>query len=368
MSDNNETETKSTQQPDEANSQTAPERSRGGRVLGALALLIALLVGGGAAAGGYYLYLQLQAVERTAASRASADDLGDLAQRLDRQSGQLTDRVDTLAGRTSSQTENLAQFREELQGLRQDQRALTERMDHFAKLAESRRYEWARSEAAYLASVAVTRLDLHRDVDSALQALKEADNLLAGFGGRTVDARQGVSKAIDALLDVDRPDLDALSDRLMGLSASVGDLPLRGERRPPGAAEDDSAETIEGEGWRAALNRAWRRFKEGLSELVVVRRAEDRPPLVSPEQRFMLTQNLRLQLETARAAMVRGEAQLYRDSLKQAETWLRQYYDTDRSVVDTALAEIETLRDAPIRAELPDIRPMLAPLTGGGDA
>lgn len=368
MSDNNETEAKSTQQPDEPTSQPAPPRPRGGRVVGVLALLIALLVGGGAAGGGYYLYLQLQAVERTAQSRASAAALDDLAQRLERQASQLADRVDTLAGRTSSQTENLAQFRETLQNLRQDQRALTQRMDHFAKLAESRRYEWARSEAAYLASVAITRLNLHRDVDSALQALKEADNLLAGFGGRTVDARQGISKAIDALLAVDRPDLGALSDRLMGLSASVADLPLRGAPRPPGAATNDSADAVEGEGWRAALDRAWRRFKEGLSQLVVVRRAEDRPPLISPEQRFMLTQNLRLQLETARAAMVRGEPQLYRDSLKQAETWLRRFYDTDRSLVDTALAEIEALRDAPIRAELPAIRPMLAPLTGGGDA
>lgn len=375
MSENNETEQQPAQQPDKSGSgpeaaAESPQRPRGGRVLGALALLVALLVGGAAAGAGYYFHLQLRAVERTAESRAGEDALSDLSQRLGRRADQLAERVETLSGRTNSQTENLAQFREELQGLRQDQRALTDRMDHFAKLAESRRYEWARSEAAYLASVAITRLDLHRDVDSALQALKEADTLLAGFGGRTVDARQGISRAIDALLDVDRPDLGDLSDRLLGLSASVGDLPLRGQPEPPGSGEPFSGPSdAEGEqGWRGAVKRAWDRFLYSLNQLVDIDRADDQPPLISPEQRFFLTQNLRLQLETARAAMVRNEPRLYRDSLRQAERWLSEFYDTDRNVVGTALEEVNALEKTPIRAELPDIRPMLAPLTGGGDA
>lgn len=374
MSEDKETKTQPEQAPpakqDQAESGHAAQVSprRGGRALAAVALVLVLFVAAAVGGGAYYFHLQLTELTRLAESRASDEELQALSERLGTQTQALREQVENLAGRTSSQTENLAQFREELQNLRQDQRGLAGRMDHFAELAESRRYEWARSEAAYLASVALTRLRFHRDVDSALQALKEADTLLAGFGGRTVDARQGLRQAIDALLAVDRPDPGAISDRLLGLSASIPELPLRGEPRSE-RDESDAANDVEpqADGWRAGVTRAWQRFRESLAELVVIKRAEDQPPLISREQRFFLTRNLQLQMETARAALVQREAGLYRDSLREAERWLTRYYDTDKAVVRTVRSELQSLLEADVATQLPAIRPMLEPLLGSGD-
>lgn len=345
---------------------SGPERTAGGgRIVGGVALILSLMVAAGAAGGGYYLYQQLQQVTGIAESRASSEALQSLSDRLDERASALQDKLDSLSQRASSQTENLAQFREQLQALRQDQHGLEKRVDHLAELAESHRYEWTRSEAAYLASVAETRLKLRGDVDSALQALKEADKLLAGFGGRTVDARQGVNKAIDALLAVEEPDLNGLSQRLQGLSASVEDLPLRGAVRT--GAESGGTAQQQGAsdgGWRARLERAWQRFVDSISQLVVVERVENQPPLLAPDQRYFLTQNLQLQLEAARTALLRQQPRLYRDSLQQAEQWLGRYYDTDRTAVQAAREELHSLAKARIQAELPDIGPMLKPLTG----
>jgi len=344
----------------------AAGRSRGsGRLLAGLALLVSLLVTAAAGGAGYYFYRQLQQVTGLAESRASGKDLQALSDRVEKRASALEGKLDDLSKRAASQTENLAQFRDELQGLRQDQHGLEKRIDHLADLAESHRYEWTRSEAAYLASVAKTRVNLRGDVDSALQALKEADKLLAGFGGRTVDARQGINKAIDALLAVDQPDVGGLSQRLQGLAASVDDLPLRGEAQRTTGPDGSAAREVGAVGgWRARLQRAWQRFVDSIEQLVVVERVKDQPPLLAPDQRYFLTQNLKLQLEAARIALLRQQPRLYRESLQQAAQWVGQYYDTDKAVVRTAQDELASLAKARIQAELPDIGPMLQPLTG----
>ncbi|MDZ7810455.1 MAG: hypothetical protein U5L11_10430 [Arhodomonas sp.] len=56
-------------------------------------------------------------------------------------------------------------------------------MDRVTELAQVSRDDWRRSEAAYLANVAVHRARYYQDADAALGALREADRLLAALGG-----------------------------------------------------------------------------------------------------------------------------------------------------------------------------------------
>nr|NIR27959.1 hypothetical protein [Gammaproteobacteria bacterium] len=89
---------------------------------------------------------------------------------------------------------------------------------------------------------------------------------------------------------------------------------------------------------------------------VVVRRT-DQPvaPLLPPESEFFLYQNLRLQLESSRLALLHGEPEAYRDHLHTARDWVKSYFDTEAAPTRAMLNKIGELAALEIRPELPDI-------------
>ena len=74
--------------------------------------------------------------------------------------------------------------------------------------------------------VAQHRLQFYRDVDAALGALKEADEMLSDFGGQAIDARKGIARAIDRLIEVDPAPVEQIAGRLEALAQQVEELPL----------------------------------------------------------------------------------------------------------------------------------------------
>ncbi|UCE89104.1 MAG: uroporphyrinogen-III C-methyltransferase, partial [Pseudomonadota bacterium] len=105
------------------------------------------------------------------------------------------------------------------------------------------------------------------------------------------------------------------------------------------------------ESWEDALHGVG----EVLRSLVVVRE-HDKPiqPLLGPEQRFYLGQNLKLQLEQARVALLRGEPRIYAERIAQAQAWIEEYFDTDHAATQQALATLKDLAGKDVRPALPD--------------
>jgi uroporphyrin-3 C-methyltransferase len=78
-------------------------------------------------------------------------------------------------------------------------------------------------------------------------------------------------------------------------------------------------------------------------------------PLLAPEQQYFLRENIRLQLLAARLALLRGDRQIYRDSLQQARDWLLHHFDINQQATRWMLDELEQLADIDPRPDLPDI-------------
>ena len=317
-----------------------------------LLLLLAALLG-----GGYYFWQQLQQLRQQQAQLAPA--LQSRVSEMAEADAQLRDRIDTLAQEARSAQQALQELQQQQGELSEAQQALSQMVD---VEVQARQGEWIRAEAAYLANVASYRLRFYGDVEGALAALKLTDQLLSRLGGAGIEGRQAVNRAIGEVVAVNAPDLDRLAGRLEELISKVDILPLDLQIREADARDAEAAQPVE-PGWRGRLSRAWDRFKDTLGELVVVRRDRTVEPLLAPEERYFLYHNLRLRLEAARLALIDRNEAVYRRSLMRAAEWIERYYARGEPEVEQALATIRRLQAVVVDPELPDIAPILRPVT-----
>lgn len=342
--------------------------------LSLVALALVLLISGGGGYLGWHVWQKLGAVEQRVgdasqqadeASQAAADarEAAVSPDELDKRAGRLASRIDELADRVATIREesgqrDVAKLRERVAALESARESLNQRMADVESIARTSKDEWKRSEAAYLATIAVHRLRYYRDVDAALGALKEAHALLEDFGGEQIEARKGIARAIDRLIEVDPPRLDRIRQRLAEFEDAVADLPvagMSGDGEQDGDSESDQAPRMKGASWRERAGHAWGQFKGSLSQLVEVSREGEGPPLYTPSERFFLVQNLKLQIEKARLAAVRGDQTAYEASLERLRRWLNNHFAQGNDRVASLSKQAKELASMPVSVELPDI-------------
>jgi len=225
------------------------------------------------------------------------------------------------------------------------------------------RDDWLLQEVAQLLLLANQRLALAGDVVLAQKALALAvDRLKALAGPQILKIRRALSQEQTHLGQMTPVDVAGISLVLAALAESVGDLPLKGDSDRPqwsdsddsaqNGAPDKSADDADGE---SAVQAFSRKVLSDLGDLVRVRRVDEtRPPKLDTAARFLAYENLRLQLVGAQLALLRRDAGVFQENLKQARIWLSDYFDpgTPLQRFDTQLAE---LQQAKVALSFPDI-------------
>jgi uroporphyrin-3 C-methyltransferase len=103
-------------------------------------------------------------------------------------------------------------------------------------------------------------------------------------------------------------------------------------------------------GWRQAVSDIWQQLRS----LVVIRHDDSgEAAVLVPEQRYFLYQNLRLQLESARLALLNADSSSYQHSLKTAVNWLEKYFTGDER--DAMLNTLRKLQGKQVNVAIPDI-------------
>lgn len=198
------------------------------------------------------------------------------------------------------------------------------------------------------------------DVNSSINALSLADIQLKELAEPRFSAvRKTINSEIAALRAIKVPDLEKLSAQLSAITSQVSSLPLANE--PPVAetivltqADDANAPV----NWRGELRKIW----HDMINAVSIQRVDQPPkPLLVPEQRYFLNQNLLLNLNKAEVALLQKQTGVYKQSLSSSEQWLREYFDTKDADVKSVLAQLAKLKAERISVELP-------PITGSYDA
>jgi len=214
------------------------------------------------------------------------------------------------------------------------------------------------ADAEYLLNIANQKLNLVGDVKSVLAAMQAADQRLHESGDPAVfKVRETLAGEMSALRKVQAPDLVGISSRLIVLEQKVDALPLvlphagivkQHEMRQSQEQAAPSPEEEEGDAIDQALS--------GIKDLVTVRRT-DRPveAVLAPQQVEALRELLLMKLEAARAALLRNNEQLYRDSLKAAGDWVGQHFDTNAGDTQAMLDELRQLAEQAFSIAYPDI-------------
>ncbi len=325
-------------------------KRRGGGAAIALALL-ALLIGGAAAAGIYYLWTEQQRESRAAAATATElqAELGALRSSLETQFQQ---RIDTLAAGATQADRSLAGRQEALE------QAIT---DLRSRLGQDVR-DWTAAEVEHLLRIANQRLQFAGDIGGAMAALRASDQRLAAMGDPGyMPVREAIATELQALENLGPDQRQTAAMRLTGLIRNVDDLPVAGDYRTTDrmpaeteATSTDAAERPPITDFRAFLSALW----SDIRGLVTIRR-HDRDdtatPLLTPSERFFLHQNLRLKLETARLALLRGDGEVYRASLTEAGQWLGRFFVAEAPATRAAMEALGGLQVVTPQPSLPDI-------------
>ncbi|MDD1648838.1 MAG: fused uroporphyrinogen-III synthase HemD/membrane protein HemX [Methylococcaceae bacterium] len=212
------------------------------------------------------------------------------------------------------------------------------------------------ADAEYLLDVANQKLHLVGDVKSVLAAMEAADQRLHASADPAVfKVREVLAGEIAAIRAMSAPDVVGVSSRLIALEKKVPGLPLvlphaGTVKEHEKLKEQADAQAPEEKG--DALDSTLRSFKD----LVTVRRT-DRPieAVLAPEQAEALRQLLLLKLETTRAALLRNDEQLYRDSLSSAMEWVGQHFDGTATETRAVLDELKALAERSLSVTYPDI-------------
>lgn len=246
-----------------------------------------------------------------------------------------------------------------LQTSRDDQsHASTERVELEVALQSLRtrigqdRHDWGIAEVEYLLAIANRRLQLEQDVRTALVALESADARLMFLADPVFHpVREQLAIELRALRAVQQLDREGLALELSSLTSAVETLVLPGA---PKRSEKTglSSEDHEINDWRSFLSAVWRDVKG----LVTIRQGADAAmPLLSPEQQYFLRINLRLQLESARLALLQKSPEVYRSTLTDANRWLETYFVSGDAATQSMKKALERLRTEQIVTPLPDI-------------
>jgi uroporphyrin-3 C-methyltransferase len=304
--------------------------SANGSHLAKLALLSSLIIAGGI----YYLWQ-----EHTKA--------------LHDQQQQLTQLQTVVKDQSEAQGQFDQAVKEELGKLHERQQVLKDAVTELLKTNRHLRHEWLVAEAEYLVNLAGHRLILARDANTAITALKAADDRLREAGDPSlIVLRKALAEDISALEAVTLPDTAGLSLKLSTMVQDVDDLPLL-TPEPETAARQQSGPTKPNiENWRELPAAMW----EDMKKLVIIRDHQGPiKPLLSPEQHFFLSQNLKLQLEQARLALLNGENAIYHERLDTVQTWLHNWFDLENNRNMHMLDRLKELQAIDVQPSLPEL-------------
>jgi uroporphyrin-3 C-methyltransferase len=213
--------------------------------------------------------------------------------------------------------------------------------------------DWVLAEAEYLVLAATQRLALERDVDTALAALQAADQRLrsADHPG-LIPIRDQLIQDIIALESVNLPDVEGFALYLAKTIAQVDELPSK-----PVAEEIAPFVTVregefEAKDWRRLGYAMW----SDLVDLVEVKDAEmSDTVLFDPELRYFLQQNLKLELASARLAVLRRDRANLEASVGLINRLLEAYYDTTQASVASIAKRLNAAATLDLAPRLPSI-------------
>lgn len=220
-----------------------------------------------------------------------------------------------------------------------------------AGVSTSARDTWLLAEAEYYLQIANAQLQLANNPTLASMALSMADERVMQIADPALtDVRRAIADESAALDVMEKPDIAGATLTLASLARVVESLPLA---RAAGADEPD-AESFDAE--QSGVRRAWAAVRSTAAGLVKVTPPEqEKLAMLTPDGESFLRNNIALQLQSARLALLRGEQAIFEQAIDDVSALLDDYFDADSAQVASARETLEEVRGSVFTTSVPDI-------------
>jgi len=310
---------------------------------------LALLLGGAAVFGVFYNNTQWQSMAHK--EQSIVDEQVKLASALNdvrSQIGELNTHNSELKSQIDSTNQSIDRNRDQ-------QAAMQVSLEHVQELTQQKGHIpvfWKYAEVEYLLTVANHRLLLERDIDTALLALLDADAKIKAIGDPALIPIRGlIADEVSALNSVERPDLPGMSARLRSLVEGIEQLPLISKEHILTITTQDQKDR-EIDSWTELPGTIWKDIKS----LVEIKRNDGHiEPLLPPDERHYLSQNLGLKLEESRIALLNRDTAVFRQNLSDTREWIERYFDKESFAVTNVVSTVNELESIELKPKLPDI-------------
>ncbi len=311
---------------------------KSGGALSVLAVLLSLAALGGS---GFLFYQsqmnQAQLDEKTAAlSTQTHSDTTQLDETLKQ-----TDAENR--ARQEAQAIKLVQ----LESMLKEANGKTEQMAALYQELTQTRFDWLISETEYSLNMAQAQLQLTGNLETTIAALEATQSRLASFNKPELSALQ-TAIVQDIVILKQEPGLNvaSVSTQLENLADSVLKLPtnidtLANTPVPVPTVTDKTLSASAGSWW----SRTWASISSGLASLVEIKRLDsDEPVFFHPDQTYFVQENMRLQFNDARLALLQKQEKIYQEDLDAIERSAKRYFDQKSPEVQKLLQQITALK------------------------
>ncbi|MEO1581995.1 MAG: uroporphyrinogen-III C-methyltransferase [Pseudomonadota bacterium] len=286
-------------------------------------------------------------------------EIADLRNTLADVNAELTDR----RTESSEQARALARLRSEqqeridlLDSLPGRVRNTEEALARLQGISSGSQRSWLLAETEYYMQLANAQLQLANNPELAGEALKLADQRVRELADPTfTPVRRALAEEIASLASLSIGDIEGASLTLGSLMSIVDTLPIDQDVRA--AANDDTGEPgTQGTEGAAGWDRMRGKVGDALGSFVRVRKSNTPlEPLLPPEAESLLRLNLKLELQSARSALLLGENAAFRQNLADIREWITQYFDVSDDAVQSMLSMLKDVDDARRSSARPDI-------------
>ena len=232
---------------------------------------------------------------------------------------------------------------------------------------------WTLEEVAQLVNVANQQLQFAGDVGLAIAALSIAEYRTAALEDSSLDAlRSALAADISSLENAETVDVIDVVTRLSALSRDIDGLALAGDSLgASGSSAGEAPDTEEASGDEASdasqdsslesmaqsITDAGTGLLESLGDLIQIEKnGESVKPVVSAELRQWAYDRVRIGLDSAQLAFIRGDAGLYNNRLGEVRNWVAGYFDANSEATVQWLAELDALAAIQPGPPVPDVQ------------
>lgn len=279
----------------------------------------------------------------------------------DREYAKLEDKLTKFEKNAGALYESQEGMRKELEEIREQQRRINVSIAALYKNQSTENLDWALAEIEHLMVIAIHNITLQHNSATALAALHSADARLEKLGDPDLlSVREQLAADMNALQSVKSVDITGLSLYLADLTGRAGSLPLNDQpvsKLPEMQMDNLNSENKSGFGKLA--HEIWQELK---SLVVITHSGTGSRALLLPEEQYFLYQNLRLQLEAARVAVLQRDTASFHACVEIILGWLGDYFNKSDTGINNIIQSLQKMLKLELDPELPDVSSSLETL------